>query len=81
MASLQGVSGRKASTTFLQSVNAVGEYMLNKAIGEVDAGACVSEVHQRCGCAFRNCGSKKQVILFSCFGACSSPWAGHCGCT
>ena len=78
MASLQGVSGRKVSTSFLQSVNAVGEYMLNKAIGEVDAGACVSGVHTFCGCKFNACGSRRQKYLYSCFGACSSPWAGHC---
>jgi hypothetical protein len=79
MASLQGVSGRKVSTTFLQSVNAVGEYMLNKAIGEVDAGACVSGVHTFCLCKTgTGCGTRKQKYLYSCFGACSSPWAGHC---
>jgi hypothetical protein len=78
MASLQGVSGGKVSTTFLQSINAAGEYMLNKAIGEVDAGACVSEVHQFCHCKPGSCGARNQKYLFSCFGACSSPWAGHC---
>jgi hypothetical protein len=79
MASLQGVSGRKVSMSFLQSINVAGEYMLNKAIGEVDAGACVSEVHQPCLCKLHACGGgPKTRYLFSCFGACSSPWVGHC---
>jgi hypothetical protein len=79
MASLQGVSGRKVSMSFLQSINVAGEYMLNKAIGEVDAGACVSEVHQPCLCKLRACGSSSKTrYLYSCFGACSSPWVGHC---
>jgi hypothetical protein len=78
MASVQSVSGRKASMTFLQSINAVGDYMLNKAIGEVDAGACVSEVHRFCGCKFHNCGTRRQKYLYSCFGACASPWANNC---
>jgi hypothetical protein len=72
------LSGRTASMTFLQSVSAAGDYMLNKAIGEVDAGACVSVVHQFCGCKINACGPRREKYLYSCFGGCFSPYAGHC---
>jgi hypothetical protein len=64
--------------TFLQSVKAGGDYMLNKAIGDIEVGACVSVVHQFCGCRAHYCGARLQKYLYSCFRGCLSPWAGHC---
>ena len=59
--------------TFLQSINLVGEYVLNKAIGEVDAGACVTQVHTHCACrgTCSTNSAKVQNLLYSCFGACN----------
>jgi hypothetical protein len=64
--------------TFLQSINLVGDYVLNKAIGEVDAGACVTQVHKFCKCKGTTCGGRGHKYLYSCFGACASPTTTCC---
>lgn len=70
--------------TFLQSLNAfgaVGDRVLAKALGAVDAGACVPEHGQNCGCVLivgDSCYPKLEQKKISCFGTCAGNVNGPC---
>jgi hypothetical protein len=71
--------------TFLQSLNAFsafGDRVLAKALGAVDAGACVPEHGQNCACYFVQGDAcwpqKREQFKISCFGACIGNVNGPC---
>ena len=75
--------------TLLESLAAAGDHVLSRAIGKVDAGACVSSVHRNCDCRAIGqchkctplgiiCPSGFNHVRYSCFGACNSVTANCC---
>lgn len=74
--------------TFLQSLDSLGAFgdrVLAKALGAVDAGACVPSHGQVCGCAHISPGfcapmpkTPNTVFKISCFGACTGNPNGPC---
>ena len=58
--------------TFRESLTALGDRVLDKTLGTVEAGACIPSNHQFCACVSANCGPLHlQQVLYSCFGACN----------
>lgn len=70
--------------TFLEAVTAAGDFLLERSVGAVDAGACVSHTGQTCRCTtggcICGCGSVycNQRWLYSCFGACTQATNTNC---
>lgn len=69
--------------TFRQSLNVLGDRALARMVGSVDAGACVIEHGQVCGCFPKldtPCRAQllNTVYEFSCFGSCNVAILNQC---
>lgn len=69
--------------TFLEAVTATGDFLLERSVGAIHAGACVSHTGQTCRCTSSHCACGCSVFcrqrwLYSCFGACTKAATDNC---